>query len=216
MYEESRDLMSVYWDYYGRPGRCHEEGRMDGRKEGQVEAQAELISQMAKKKFDSRTGDHLLAYLKKMADPEWVAEIGEGIIECNDDKDLLKRAKQSKWTQWWRHPSRNHSMREGWADGRAEGWVDGWAQGQADGQVSLLRWQASWKFDVETAERLTEWLVEITDLDDMHQVSEWLIKCESGEELLERVTVKFGIPVPETVEAFPGFFGVPGGLTEST
>ena len=301
MYEESRDLMSVYWDYYGRPGRCHEEGRMDGRKEGQVEAQAELISQMAKKKFDSRTGDHLLAYLKKMADPErvaefgeaiiecddakillnraaravrdawhprkrrhdrkiwafnperasdgearekgraegrfegrdkghlevirraatrkfspetvqqlvkdqyfirdpeWVAEIGEGIIECNDDKDLLKRAKQSKWTQWWRHPSRNHSMREGWADGRAEGWVDGWAQGQADGQVSLLRWQASWKFDVETAERLTEWLVEITDLDDMHQVSEWLIKCESGEELLERVTVKFGIPVPETV-----------------
>ena len=109
MYEESRDLLSVYRDYYDRPGRCHEEGRMVGRKEGQIEAQAELISQMATRKFDSRTGKHLLFHLKKMADPERVAEFGESVIECDDAKTLLNRAARAARDAW--HPrERRHDQ----------------------------------------------------------------------------------------------------------
>ena len=179
-----------------REGKAREKGRATGRFEGRDKGHVEVIRRAATRKFSPETVRQLVNHQGLIRDPEWAAELGEWIIECNDDEDLLKRANQRKW---WGHPSEEHAMREGWADGRAEGWIDGWARGQADGQVSLLRWQASWKFDIETAERLTEWLVEITDLRDLHQVSKWLIKCESGEELLERMTVMFGIPVPETV-----------------
>lgn len=181
-----------------REGETRERARAEGRFEGRDKGHVEVIRRAAARKFSPETVQQLVKRVESIHDADWIAEIGREIIECDDGKDLLKRTERPKWGGWW-NGSPSHAMRKGWADGRAEGWVDGWARGQVDGQVSLLRWQTAWKFDIETAERLTEWLVEIVDLIEMHQVSEWLIKCESGEELLERMEVRFGAPVSETV-----------------
>ena len=66
---------------------------------------------------------------------------------------------------------------------RAEGRVEGRSEGQAE----IMRWQAARKFGEETAERLAGRLAAITDPKHAKVVGEWLLECESGEELLARV-----------------------------
>ena len=46
---------------------------------------------------------------------------------------------------------------------------------------------AARKFDAGTAQRLAERLAEIADPERVAEIGEWLIECEHGDELLERV-----------------------------
>ena len=71
------------------------------------------------------------------------------------------------WTVQWR------------AEGRAEG--------RTEGQAEVMRRQAARKFGAETAERLTGRLAEIADPKRVIEIGDWLLECESGEELLDRV-----------------------------
>ena len=64
---------------------------------------------------------------------------------------------------------------------------EGRAKGLAEGRTEVMRPQAARKFDAETAERLARRLAEIADPDRVGEVGEWLIECEDGDELLERV-----------------------------
>ena len=70
---------------------------------------------------------------------------------------------------------------------RAEGRTEGRAEGRAEGEIAVMRRQAARKFGAETAERLAGRLAEIADPERAVEVGEWLIECESGEELLARV-----------------------------
>ena len=70
---------------------------------------------------------------------------------------------------------------------RDEGRVEGRTEGRAEGQVEVVRLQAVRKFGAETAERLAGRLAEISDPERAVEVGEWLLECESGEELLARV-----------------------------
>ncbi len=65
--------------------------------------------------------------------------------------------------------------------------IDWSAKLRAEGQAEVVRRQAARKFGAETAERLAERLAEITDPKRAVEVGEWLLECESGEELLDRV-----------------------------
>ena len=76
---------------------------------------------------------------------------------------------------------------EGRTEGRAEGRTEGQAEGRAEGQAALMRRLAARKFGAETADRLAERLAEIPDPGRTVEVGEWLLECDSGEELLERV-----------------------------
>ncbi len=60
-------------------------------------------------------------------------------------------------------------------------------EGRAEGQVEVVRLQAARKFGAETAERLAGRLAEIADPERAVEVGGWLLECESGEELLDRV-----------------------------
>ena len=71
------------------------------------------------------------------------------------------------WTAPWREESR--------------------AEGRAQGQTEVMRRIAARKFDAETAERLAERLAEIANPERLGEVGEWLIECEHGDELLQRV-----------------------------
>ena len=65
--------------------------------------------------------------------------------------------------------------------------IDWTVQWRAEGQTALMRHQAARKFGAETAERLAGRLEEITDPERAVEVGEWLLECDSGEELLARV-----------------------------
>ena len=81
---------------------------------------------------------------------------------------------------------------KGWSvqlleEGRAKGLVEGRTKGLVEGQTEVMRRQAARKFDAETAQRLARRLAEIADPERVGEVGEWLIECEDGDELLERV-----------------------------
>ena len=64
---------------------------------------------------------------------------------------------------------------------------EGRAEGRAEGQVELMRRMAVRKFGYDTAERLAERLERVRDSEHVAEIGEWLIECESSEELLERL-----------------------------
>ena len=67
-------------------------------------------------------------------------------------------------------------------------WTVQWlAEGRAEGQAEVMRRQAARKFGTVTADRLAEELERVNDPERTVEIGEWLIECESGEELLDRV-----------------------------
>ena len=65
-------------------------------------------------------------------------------------------------------------------------WVrEGIEQGLAQ-QRALLRRQAAARFGEDTAERLAEALARVTDPERLAEVGEWLVRCDTGAELLAR------------------------------
>ena len=83
----------------------------------------------------------------------------------------------------------------GWvAEGREQGLKEGVEQGIEQGieqgrgdERRLLCRQAARKFTPETAPRLSVLLERLTDPESLEQVGDWIIECETEEELLARV-----------------------------
>lgn len=79
---------------------------------------------------------------------------------------------------------------EDWNEDRAmlyetvKEWTVQW---RAEGQAEVMRRQAARKFGGVTADRLAEELERVHDPERVVEVGEWLIECESGEELLDQV-----------------------------
>ena len=67
-------------------------------------------------------------------------------------------------------------------------WLEeGRAKNQVEGQAQMMHRIAARKFDRATADRLAERLAGIDDSEQVAEIGEWIIECESGEELLGRV-----------------------------
>jgi hypothetical protein len=107
---------------------------------------------------------------------EWLAQVHLPAHGLDVELPVLKNWKEAgtmmneavnDWTAPWRE------------EGRAEG--------RAQGQTEVMRRMAARKFDAGTAQRLAERLAEIADPERMAEVGEWLIECEHGDELLDRV-----------------------------
>ena len=82
------------------------------------------------------------------------------------------------------HEARAKEWEARWFErGRAQG-IE---QGQAEGRRALMRRQAARKFDAETTERLSEVLDGLANAERLAEVGEWIIECETGDELLDRV-----------------------------
>ena len=72
------------------------------------------------------------------------------------------------------------------ADLRESGLAQGRELGRADERVRLRR-QAALKFGPGTADRLADHLAGLTTSEDLDRVGDWIIECESGDELLSRL-----------------------------
>ena len=77
-----------------------------------------------------------------------------------------------------RHRSRSEGIREGRAEGIREG---------LKRERELLRRIAATRFGAGTAERLSALLDGIADPDRLAEAGEWIVRCDSGSELLDRV-----------------------------
>ena len=101
-------------------------------------------------------------------------------VEKQGDEEgaMLLRETAKEWPRQW--------LEEGRAKGLAEG--------RAEGQTEVMRRQAARKFDAGTAERLAERLKAIADPERVAEIGEWLIECEHGDELLDRVEGLCGTP----------------------
>ena len=65
-------------------------GRAEGLEQGRSEERA-LLCRLAARKFDAGTAQRLAAALAEVADPERLAEVGDWIIECGTESELLAR-----------------------------------------------------------------------------------------------------------------------------
>ena len=77
---------------------------------------------------------------------------------------------------------RRQSRAEGIREGRAEGIREG-----LNHERELLRRMAAMRFGADTAERLLALLDGIADPDRLAEAGEWIVRCDSGSELLDRV-----------------------------
>ena len=66
-----------------------------GRAEGRTEERA-LLCRQAARKFGAGTGERLTGLLDGLTDPERLAEVGEWLIECETEAELLGRVKQGR------------------------------------------------------------------------------------------------------------------------
>ena len=93
---------------------------------------------------------------------------------------LAERARE--WEAEWLR----QGIAQGIERGRRAGIEQGIERGLAD-ERELLRRQAARKFEAGTARRLARRLEVVTDSARLAEVGDWIIDCETGAELLERM-----------------------------
>ena len=88
----------------------------------------------------------------------------------------------AEWPKQW--------LREGLEQGLEQGREQGLEQGREQGlahERALLRRQAAARFGEDTAGRLSEALAQVADPERLAEVGEWLVRCDTGAELLAHV-----------------------------
>ena len=92
---------------------------------------------------------------------------------------------EATWDKWFEeHDAEVHAR--GLTQGREQGLTQGREQGLAEGAKRTLRRQAVARFGAGTADRLSALLRSI-DADRLEDVGDWMLACETADELLERV-----------------------------
>ena len=113
-------------------------------------------------------------WMRQVYAPGRSAQATRPVAENRTEAQTMLRERVKEWNM--------QLLEEGRAEGRAEGQAEGRAR-----QVELMRRMAARKFGYDTAERLAERLERVRDSEHVAEIGEWLIECESSEELLERL-----------------------------
>ena len=140
-----------------------------------------------------------LIRLEHSRSPEEVEAVLAALAQwlSGPEQEGLRRA-FGEWMRQVHVPARRLGMEwpepEDWSEDRimlyetVKEWTVQWlAEGRAEGRAEVMRRQAARKFGAMTADRLAEELERVHDPERVVEVGEWLIECESGEELLDRV-----------------------------
>ena len=146
----------------------YEQGLEDGIEQGIQQARAEermLLCRMTARKFTD-TPPRLSALLQRLSDPERLALVGEWIIECETEEELLARVNDAE------HHERG--LKEGIELGRAE-------------ERKLLCRLAARKFRTKTPPLLSAVLEHLSDPEHLALVGDWIIECDTQGELLSQI-----------------------------
>ena len=205
-----------------------EQGLKEGIEHGIEQGRAEelrLLCRLAARKFTPETAPRLSALLDHLSDPKRLAQVGDWIIECETEEELLDRARRGhveqapgrqrppipvtsrrdrrssacantelepvesleqilalvadtrRWRAAW--------VEEGYERGVKDGIEQGVEQARAEERRLLCRMTAR-KF-TDTPPRLSALLQRSSDPERLALVGDWIIECETEEELLDRV-----------------------------
>ena len=138
-------------------------------------------------------GPALRAFRQAMhawAKASWANEMGAeaafpSFEELEQEKQEMATILQERWAAR-RAEERELGRELGLAEGRELGLVQGRELGRADERTRLRR-QAALKFGAGTADQLADRLADLTAFEDLDRVADWIIECESGDELLSRL-----------------------------
>ena len=116
------------------------------------------------------------------AKASWANEMGTeaafpSFEELGQEKQEMATILETRWA------ARRAEERE---LGRELGLAQGRELGRADERNRLRRW-AALKFGSGTAERLADRLADLSTFEDLDRVGDWIIECESGDDLLSRL-----------------------------
>ena len=126
---------------------------------------------------------------------DWVLEIAQRLVPGGaglgpemtlEDVRMTLVERVSEWPKQWVREGRQEGLREGLREGLQEGRQEGLREGLAH-ERELLRRQAVSRFGAGTAERLAGMLGDIADPERLAEVGEWLVCCETGDEVLARL-----------------------------
>ena len=87
----------------------------------------------------------------------------------------------------WRAKNVAQGLAQGRVQGRALGLEQGMERGMARGRVALLEQQAEQRFGAGVAGRMAALLSDVSDTSRLDEAGKWLVACDSGEALLERL-----------------------------
>ena len=123
---------------------------------------------------------------------KWDAEM-ESMAILEEVRTMLAETVR-EWTADWVAEGREQGLKEGIEQGIEQGIERGIERGieqerrhGIEQERRLLCRQAARKFRAETAPRLSALLERLTDPERLAQVGEWIIDCETEEDLLDRV-----------------------------
>ena len=121
----------------------------------------------------------------------WVDKMGaEAAFPSFEELEQEKEIEMTTMlhARWEQHDAniRAQGHEQGLAQGIAQGREQGREQGLADERTRLRR-QVVLKFGASAAERLSDGLAALASRDGLNRVSDWIIECESGDELLTRL-----------------------------
>ena len=71
------------------------EGRESGLKEGIEQGIEQVLCRQAERKFTAETAPRLSALLARLTDPERLVQVGDWIIECETEEELLARVQDA-------------------------------------------------------------------------------------------------------------------------
>ena len=120
----------------------------------------------------------------KRAFTGWVRQMAEGFVPGDATLPAVRTLegvrmtlveRVAEWPKQWLREGREQGIREGIEQGVEQGLVH---------ERALLRRLAAARFGAETAERLSGVLAGIADPEDLAEVGEWLVRCETGSEFL--------------------------------
>ena len=105
---------------------------------------------------------------------QWLAEVDFSTLDKLPAEHVSDELLKHHGDCVWRLRRRGQWLRQGVEQG-------------LEHERALLRRQAASRFGAETAERLSGVLARIPDPEDLAEVGEWLVRCETGSEFLNRV-----------------------------
>ena len=96
---------------------------------------------------------------------------------------IMTTVAEAAWDRW-----EAKVMAKGFEQGVERGVRRGIAQGRAEGGAQIISRQAALRFGTGAAERLAGLLEGLTEQEDLDRVGDWILQCDSGDELLSRVS----------------------------
>ena len=130
------------------------------------------------------------AWLRRVFLPGRLPGVALPDIQSLSEVQAVLAKRVIEWTEQWKAEGLQQGLQEGLQQGLQEGLQQGLQQARQEAleaERSLLVRLARRRFDDASARALSVLLVEVMDPERLAEIGEWIVVCDSGEDLLTRL-----------------------------